>query len=143
MNLIITDISLIGTKHVTHDLKTSNRDIWNWNRNICISNVQIVLNVPVHIISYFPYHNSIHRANSLTIIKDLLFFSAIFSNQRSAVVCCDQGSTGKKPSCWYGSHEVFSGIIAKATGCWNLHASWDTGQWIRKVVQISRTRVLT
>lgn len=27
LNLIVTDISLIGTKHVTHDLKTSNRDI--------------------------------------------------------------------------------------------------------------------
>lgn len=27
LNLIVTDISLIGTKHVAHYLKTSNRDI--------------------------------------------------------------------------------------------------------------------
>lgn len=41
--LIVTDISLIGTKHVMHDLKTSHwaSCIWNWNRNKCISNVQL------------------------------------------------------------------------------------------------------
>lgn len=90
---------------------------------------------PVHIMSYSSYHNSIYRANSLTIIKDLLFLSAIFSDQRSTVVRCDQGSTGKKPSCRHSSHEVVPGIIREATGCWTLHASWNTGQSIRKVVQ--------
>lgn len=90
---------------------------------------------PAHIMSYSPYYNSIHRANSFTIIKDLLFLSAIFSHQRSTVVRCDQGSTGKEPSCRHGSHEVVPGIIGEATGCWTLHASWNTGQSIRKVVQ--------
>lgn len=132
--LIVTDISLIGTKHVTHDLKTSHWDlcIWNWNRSLFL---MFSYFPQVHIMSYSPYHNSIHRANSFTIIKDLLFLSAIFSDQRSTVVRCDQGSTGKEPSCRHSSHEVVPGIIGEATGCWTLHASWNTGQSIRKVVQ--------